>query len=119
MATIFIFLSVVITVGHSIIIHHHHCETIVAQTHHHHDEDGNDQDHSLFSFGQLDESYIQSNNQVRLNNNFVFMSIVHQFTNLELIGDTDKQKSSIAEDYPPSDNPYSKSHSLRGPPIIS
>lgn len=119
MATIFIFLSVVITVSHSIINHHHHYETLVAESHHNHDGDGDDQNHSLFSFGQLDGSYIQSNNQVRLNNDLVFMSDVHQFTNLELICDTDKQKSSIAEDYPPSDNPYSKSHSLRGPPIIS
>lgn len=119
MAYIFIFLSVVITVSHSIISHHHHCETAVAESHHHHDGDDDDQDHSLFSFGQLDECYIQSSDQVNLNTNFVFLSIVNAFFNLELIGDTDKQESSIAEDYPPSDNPYSKSHSLRGPPIIS
>ncbi len=116
LAYIFIFLSVIITVSHSIINHYHHFETAVAESHHHHDN-GGDQGHSLFSFGQIDESYIQSNNQLNLNNNFVFLFIVHTFINLELIGDTDKQEFSIAEDYPPSDNPFSKSHSLRGPPI--
>lgn len=116
MAYIFIFLSVVITVSHSINIHHHHSEIEVAESHHHHDGDNDDQDHSLFSFGQLDECYIQSSYQVNLNTNFIFLSIVNTFFSPELIGKTKKQEFNIAEDYPP-DDPYSKSYSLRGPPI--
>lgn len=103
-----------IVLGHGIIAHHHHDD--VSEIAHHDDGEEDDQDHSLFSFGQLDESYIQSNDQVSLNNNFVFLSIVHTIINLELIGETKKQEFNIAEDYPP-DDPYSKSHSLRGPPI--
>jgi Ca2+/H+ antiporter len=104
-----------LVLGHGMVAHYHHDDVSEIA---HHDEDS-EKSHSLFSFGQLDESYIQSSDQVNLNTNFVFLSIVNTIFNLKLIGDTDKQESSIAEDYPPSDNPYSKSHSLRGPPIIS
>ena len=99
--------------GHGMVAHYHHDD--VREMAHHHDEDS-EKSHSLFSFGQLDESYIQSNEQVCLNNNFVFLAVVHTFINLELIGETQKQEFYIAEDYPPDDL-YSKSHSLRGPPI--
>lgn len=101
-----------LVLGHGMIAHYHHDDVGEME---HHDEDS-EKSHSIYSFGQLDESYIQSNDQISLNNNFVLLSFVHTIINLELIRDTDKKEFSIAEDYPP-DDPYSKSHSLRGPPI--
>jgi hypothetical protein len=52
---IFIMFSVIITVSHNIIAHHHHFESGQLElVQHQEKEDGN---HSLFSFGQLDEHF--------------------------------------------------------------
>lgn len=110
--TFFVLLAYGLVLGHGIVVHYHHDD--VREMAHHDDED--EKSHGLFSFGQLDESYIQSSDQVSLNNNFVFLSIVHTFINLELIGETQKQQFFLGEDYPP-DDPYSHSYSFRGPPI--
>ncbi|MGZ3862142.1 MAG: hypothetical protein ACXVPN_11510 [Bacteroidia bacterium] len=68
---LFLLFSLVIIVSHNITAHHHHSEFELTQSATAGDGE-NDNDHNIFSFGQLDEAYLHSNDQVVLDNDFVF-----------------------------------------------
>jgi len=113
---ILILLSVFIIVSHNIIAHHHHHE-IEATHHDHNDDTDEDGDHNLFSFGQLDETYIHSNDQVQVNNSFVSLFYIQPVFSCNINSPSAKQEFSITEIFLPPDNYCCQSHSLRGPPI--
>lgn len=120
LAYIFIFLSVVITVSHSIIAHHHHFETAIEEANHHHDDGDDDHhDHSMFSFGQLDENFIFSHTHTTISNDVnttLFLIPVNPLlvTINFSIGRTD---FITHQEFPPPED-YFHSASHRGPPIV-
>lgn len=119
LANIFIFLSVIITVGHNVVAHHHHFETEEEESHHQDGADDKHHDHEMFSFGQLDDSFIFSHSHTTFSNNvnttlFLIptneLSIAINFS----IGRTD---FITHQEFPPPED-YFHSTSLRGPPTI-
>ena len=117
LAYFFIFLSVVITVSHSVIAHHHHFETAIEEADHHHDDD--DHDHSMFSFGQLDENFIFSHSNIVLSNDvnttlFLIPANPLLVTINFSIGRTD---FITHQEFPPPKD-YFHSASRRGPPTV-
>ena len=114
---IFIFLSVIITVSHSIIAHHHHFDTSIEEANHYHDDD--EQDHSMFSFGQLDESFIFSHSNLTLSNEASTTLFLIPTNPLLVpinytIGCTD---FITHKEFPPPED-YFHSASYRGPPTV-
>lgn len=103
--------------GHTIVAHHHHDFEIAQHNSHGHHDDGDDEDHNLFSFAQFDESYIHSTDKLNLNLDFVFVATVHQPFQFELINFDCYQKITKTIDDPPSDSPYKNGCVLRGPPV--
>lgn len=116
---IFIFLAVFITVSHSIIAHHHHFEETLAESDHHDDGEDDDHDHSIFSFGQLDESFDFSKYYIGISNdlNAILFLIPVNPNLLAVIFTTGRTDFITHQEFPPpEDYFYSASH--RGPPTI-
>lgn len=113
---IFLLLSVTIILSHNIVAHHHHFETAATESQHHDDAD-DDHDHSIFSFGQLDETYLHSNDQIQLDNSFVCLFYVQPEFIFDLKSCLANRDFNIVEIFPPPDDPCYLSSNLRGPPI--
>lgn len=113
---IFLLFSLVIIVSHNITAHHHHSEFELAQNAVP-DDSENDNDHNIFSFGQLDEAYLHSNDQVVLDNNFVFFLNFQSVFTFNIAPQTvqpvfvTQPPTQLAVRYLASDN------SRRGPPV--
>lgn len=105
-------IAVFVVLGHSIAAHHHHEELVSDQ---HYVGPNDHHEHSLFSFGHLDEDYIQSNVQHSFINYIVLPGVaIFQISN-DNTPVLEKTNFPNKEEYPPPDN-YLLSFSLRGPP---
>jgi hypothetical protein len=111
---VFILLSVFITCSHNVVAHHHHFADV---EHHHGDDADHDSDHNVFSFAQLDEVYIHSNDQVHVNNSFVTLFYIQPLFVFDLKIVSSSDEFSIVEVFPPPKAPFSYTSILRGPPI--
>jgi len=108
-------ISVMITVGHNVIAHHHHFAKSAYQNHH--DDKEGEHDHSIFSFSQLDEAYICSNDQLRVDNNIVVLC----FIQLELFYTASipaVKRVFRHEVHPPPNDPHCCCLFFRGPPFL-
>ena len=114
---IFIFFSVVITVGHSIIAHHHDFEA--TESHHHDNGEDDDHDHSMFSFGQLDENFIFSHSNFTLSNdvNTTFFLIPSNPLSVKINFSIGRTDFITHQEFPPPED-YFHSASHRGPPTV-
>lgn len=114
----FIFISVTITLSHGIVAHHHHFEEVFIESHQHSDNDDH-HDHSLFSFGQLDESFIFSQSYPTISNDVnttLFLIPSNQL--LALTNSSIARTDFIThQEFPPPED-YFHSASHRGPPTI-
>ena len=109
-------ISVLITLTHKVVGHHHHISEIDHQDNHDGDHD-DDHDHSIFSFVQLDDTFIHSNEQVQVNNSFVILCFIQpNFFSTESI--PEEHPVFKDETYPPPDNPHCRHLSFRGPPFL-
>lgn len=111
--------------AHSVVPHHHHDETPVATQHHddeeqssrlsHHDDDKDDH-HGIFSFAQLDETFVPATSQ---NNSFelpitCLPALVATYLSDNFAGNT-KAHFGWYKEYPPPEKTFPHlSH--RGPP---
>ena len=118
-AYIFIFLSVLITVSHNAVAHHHHFETEAEEADHHDDGDDDHHDHSMFSFGQLDESFIFSHSNITLSNDLnTTLFLIPANPLLVTINFTTGRTDFIThQEFPPPED-YFHSASYRGPPTV-
>ena len=127
---ILLFIAVATLIGHSSLPHHHH-EEIEAVAHHHHDdgqatqshhEDHNknkDEDHSLFSFAQLDENFVPVKFQdvsIELPIFYLLTPLITYHYNLYKV--KSKTQFGYYKEYPPPDN-YLSNLPSRGPPSFS
>ncbi|MES2132471.1 MAG: hypothetical protein V4506_08975, partial [Bacteroidota bacterium] len=106
---------VFITVSHSIIAHHHHFKETLAELHHPDD----DHDHSVFSFGQLDENFIFSQSHTTISNDVnTTLFLIPANPLLVTISCTISRTNSIThQEFPPPED-YFHSTLLRGPPTV-
>lgn len=108
--------SMLITLTHQLVMHHHHHELEVA---HYHDDQGSDTDpehngHNLFSFGQIDHSYVHKQLLYILDSPFC----VYVVTTLFHIESEDARRAYLVpSDHTLSDSPLLKRYLLRGPPV--
>lgn len=110
---IFVWVSMLIAFGHQMIRHHHHHAHDIV--HHEHDRDDDmDQDgHNVFSFGQLDDSYIHHQAYYLFRTPFgISFTTFLNFKMYESI----IPRYPIAEDHSLSDSPPLDRYLLRGPP---
>jgi len=113
---ILLFLAVATIVGHSSLPHQHHAQIEKVAYHDHHDEEegtgthdqdheeNKDEDHSLFSFAQLDENFIPAKFEVA----GFELSVLYLFApeisfQLKLITSSAKALSFYTQ-YPPPEN---------------
>jgi hypothetical protein len=114
---ILISLTCTLVLGHNIFPHHHHDEAAAIEHHHGHDDD-DDHDHNIYSFGQLDESFVPAKIQCGLYCDYasiIFAQPVNEF-NFELTPFNKKPEYSFKKEFPPPGN-YHHKLSLRGPPV--
>lgn len=116
LAYIFVFLSVILTVSHSIIGHHHHFETADINSHQNDTKD-DEHDHSIFSFGQLDESFIFSHHNTTIANDVNTILFIIPCNKIRLKINFLKARIDFItrEEFPPPKE-YYYSISYRGPP---
>ena len=125
---ILLLVAVITVTGHSILPHFHHDEIPATINHHHEDEeqpagkhhhdDDNTKDnqHSLFSFVQLDENFVPAKGQVKTFELPVeYLPVVITFLSSKFSAST-KTHYGWYREYPPPDD-YWYISSLRGPPI--
>ena len=111
----FVGLALLVVLGHTAIAHHHHDEFVIAEDHHDHDDE---HEHSIFSFGHLDEDFVPSKSQQNLPADlgyFIAELILGEMQNHFAI--SSKIDYQLRNEYPPPDNHYHTT-SLRGPPFI-
>ena len=110
----FLFISVCITVSHNVIAHHHELESLHYGHSHHHNEHDGDDDHNVFSFAQLDETFIHSNDQIQFDCSS--LSIVKNEFIFDFKLFSQDQPLIIDRVFPPPNDLYRYISSLRGPP---
>jgi hypothetical protein len=101
-------------VAHESFEHHHHLPESVKSNHSHDENDGG---HNLFSFGQLDEAYIHSNNSIDVSNALPTLACLQILFSFQLSVPVDTRDFYLVQVFPPPDNPYCHSPSFRGPPL--
>ena len=110
-------LSVFIIVIHNITAHHHHYKIEVSENNPH-DSDNKDE-HNIFSFGQLDETYIHSDDQIHLSESFSVLFLAEQIFSFTQNLENEKTDFNYSEVIIPCSNFCIASYSLRGPPFPS
>jgi hypothetical protein len=127
---ILLFIAVATIIGHNTLPHDHHeqidsvahhqheKEPGTGAHHHHHNEDTDDE-HSVFSFAQLDESFVP----VKFQDISIELPIVYLFTPLItyhclLFREKSKTHYGFYKEYPPPGN-YLSHLPSRGPPSLS
>jgi hypothetical protein len=87
----------------------------------HHDDDGGDKDndHNVFSFGQLDEVFIFSQHQANITNHAIATLFLIPINGLSLLLELYENKTYFIthHEFPPPQE-YFYSSSLRGPPTV-
>lgn len=98
--------------GHSLVTHNHHNDIEKVQSHHDHDDD-----HNIFSFGQLDDTFVPSQNQVTVCSDCAVLPFMHTSYNLTLQINFPASLNNppAFQEFPPPKN-YFSSLSYRGPP---
>lgn len=105
-----------IALGHQLVVHHHHHNFEIA---HHdddndHDHDSNHDGHNIFSFGQMDHSYVHEQSHYTISLPLCFYLTTYLFeTKIKAV----ETIYPIAEDHPPSESPPLDRYLLRGPPV--
>ncbi|MBI4930533.1 MAG: hypothetical protein HY841_07210 [Bacteroidetes bacterium] len=94
-----------------------HLDNSIEITQHHHNDD--DQEHSIFSFGQLDGNFIPAKSPSIVNPDFIsqlfFLPNITLLTNLSF---TERNTEyGTYQEFPPPEN-YNCSASLRAPPAL-
>ena len=117
-------LAVVTVMGHSAVPHQHH-ETIKTSAHHHgtgtkhhsHDhEEKKEESHSIFSFAQLDDSFVPVKFQdVKIDLPIVYLLIPSVTFHFEQISGNSITHSGYYKEYPPPGNSFTNLPS-RAPP---
>jgi hypothetical protein len=99
--------------AHTIVPHHHDDPAEAIQSHH---DDG--KDHNIFSFGQIDNSFLPSQKEVIKYNDCSsqFIPCLYQFTS-PINSVSSDNEFPVFEEFPPPKN-YFYSYSFRGPPIL-
>lgn len=117
LSNIFLLLSVFITLGHNVVAHHHELENLHHGHNHHHDEQDPDSRHNIFSFAQLDETYLHSNSQTQLNFDSHPLAILNSgfIFDIKLFSETQLLNTSNVFSPPQNISPHILS--LRGPPL--
>ena len=124
-------IAVAIIAGHSILPHYHH-EQIENVVHHNHHEDeqgtetrahghdeNKDEEHSLFSFAQLDEDYVPGKFQnISIDVPIVYLLTPFIIYNSNLIREKAKTHFCYYKEYPPP-GVYLSQLPSRGPPPLS
>ena len=128
---ILLFIAVATIIGHSSLPHHHHAQIEAVPHYHdheedhearnnHHDHDENkDEDHSLFSFAQLDENFVPAKFQdisIRIPIVYLLTPVITYHYNL--FREKSKTHFGFYKEYPPPGNYLSQLPS-RGPPSLS
>jgi hypothetical protein len=128
---ILLFIAVATIVGHSSLPHQHHADIEMVAYHDHHekeqgtgssyhdDDDSKDEEHSIFSFAQLDENFVP----VKFQDMSIELPIIYLLSPLityryNLFREKSKTRFGSYKEYPPPGNCLSKLPS-RGPPPIS
>jgi hypothetical protein len=114
---ILIALAIFLVLGHHIFPHHHHDDPPVIEHHDDHDHD-HGMDHSLFSFGHLDDIYLPGKVVCSLNGDFTlhfYILPANQFET-DLIFYNRFQSFFPKNEFPPP-RAFLVFHLLRGPPV--
>jgi hypothetical protein len=114
---IILIFSYTVVLGHGIFAHHHH-EAFEVSDHHDDDHDDDDHDHSLFSFGTIEDNFIPGNPQVTVNSNvgIQLFTFLHNFSLIDTPLFEREIVYSTYQEFPPPEN-YHHSCGLRAPPI--
>src|SRR5689334_21624503 len=112
---IFIVAACCVLMAHNFVAHHHHTQRHELEVEHHHDDD--DSDHNIFSFEDLDGSYLTSQS-------FHGISKISSFVMYLLPENSVVIRSNYSEPFDavvsqcPRPEPVSRSFSRRGPPVL-
>jgi len=98
--------------AHTLVPHHHDDEKEAIESHH---DDG--KDHNIFSFGQIDHSFLPSQKAVVKQSDLASISpFVFYFSNLFVSLNSSNITFQVLEEFPPPKN-YFHPYSFRGPPV--
>ena len=115
LAKIFVATAFSFLLAHNLIPHHHHDHFEITQNHH----DDDHHDHSIFSFGNLDDNFINAQHNFSINPNSVSLIFLLPDSYLTPQINFSKCKVDFAfvDESPPPDKHFPSS-SHRGPPTV-
>ncbi|SRR6266487_2011401 len=99
--------------AHVLVPHHHEDPKEAIESHH-----DNGKDHNIFSFGQIDNSFLPSQKEVVKHNDYVFRFVLNLYEfSITINSLSSNNEFPVFEEFPPPKNHFfSCSH--RGPPIV-
>jgi hypothetical protein len=115
-AKIFVAVAFSFLLAHDFVAHHHHDEFEIAQQHY--DEDADHHDHSIFSFGDLDDNYLSSQTHFSAAKTIIpLWFLLSENFSSNNIQEFSNEDFAFAAEYPPPEK-FFPSFSHRGPPTF-
>lgn len=109
-------LAMLLTASHNLVAHDHHQVLETGTDQHTDDQDDDHGSHTFFSYGHIDESFLNNSDGVQLNYEPVILDCIHVFPEASLPAPEGRTWLFVTSDSSPPEKICFSLRSLRAPP---